>query len=391
MDDGEQARRWDDRERIERAQRVRLKRLGLANIAYAIFTTITGYLIVVGQVRISITFFAILLGLISAVNIGFALLIYSGLNRRFSDPSMTVIQILVVLAVQLLFFSLSRTIFAQDIYLIGFIIALLFGALQLGWRQMAVLTITAFTGFILLMLWNGAGQHHLYGHTAARAGIYGMLLAWITFFASYVGRLRSHLRERNVQLHRAMERIEELAIQDELTGAYNRRFIRHELEQEVERANRAGTPFSICMIDIDHFKQFNDMFGHLIGDAVLRELVSRIQHCIRRLDHLGNIPVCDQVGRFGGEEFLLVLPLTHLEGARLCAERIRKQVSETMFDTDAGELEVTLSAGVAEYVPGQTIEMLVDRADQALYRAKASGRNCVIADEPNRPGDLEAR
>jgi diguanylate cyclase (GGDEF)-like protein len=217
-----------------------------------------------------------------------------------------------------------------------------------------------------------------------------MLLAWITFFTSFVSGLRSRLRERNMQLRHAMERIEELAIQDELTGAYNRRFIRQSLAQEVERANRAGTPFSICLLDIDHFKQFNDKFGHLIGDAVLRELVIRIKHCVRRLDQLGSLPLYDQVGRFGGEEFLLVLPLTQLEGARLCAERMRGRVSSTPFATDAGELRVTLSAGVAEYIPGQNIEALIMRADQALYRAKESGRNCVMADESTYSKDFEA-
>jgi diguanylate cyclase (GGDEF)-like protein len=174
-----------------------------------------------------------------------------------------------------------------------------------------------------------------------------------------------------------MARIEEMAIKDELTGAYNRRFIHESLSKEMERSQHMDMPFSVCLLDVDHFKHINDSHGHLAGDAVLRGLVERIRSCIRRLDRMGHRDSLNLVARFGGEEFLILLPGTTMEGARVCAERVCGAIGESPFVTDAGELHVTISCGVAEYRVGETVEALVGRVDGALYKAKENGRDRV--------------
>ncbi|HPO29710.1 MAG TPA: sensor domain-containing diguanylate cyclase [Candidatus Hydrogenedentes bacterium] len=180
---------------------------------------------------------------------------------------------------------------------------------------------------------------------------------------------KAHLVDRIQQANR---RLEQLAITDPLTGLYNRRYFFERLDQEVARARRYGTPLSCLMLDVDDFKKLNDRWGHLTGDAVLREIARRIQQSIRRVD----LPA-----RYGGEEFVILLPQTDLEGARVEAERIRRSVGDTPFpDLPDGE-NVTVSIGIAALNEAVTsAEELVRLADDALYRAKSEGKNrCVTA------------
>ncbi|TMH26390.1 MAG: GGDEF domain-containing protein, partial [Betaproteobacteria bacterium] len=169
-------------------------------------------------------------------------------------------------------------------------------------------------------------------------------------------------------LKAAFERIEQLAIRDELTGLYNRRFLMECLARERSRAERLGVRFCVCLIDIDHFKSINDTLGHAAGDALLRELSKLATAGLRALDI---------AGRWGGEEFLLVLPGTPLEGAAALAERLRKTLERARFGA-LGERPVTATFGVGEHARGEEISALLARADGALYAGKARGRNQVV-------------
>ncbi len=165
----------------------------------------------------------------------------------------------------------------------------------------------------------------------------------------------------------------ELAVTDQLTGLHNRRYMTGQLGALVNRATRGGDPVAALMIDIDHFKKINDSFGHDIGDEVLREFAVRLASNVRAVD----LPV-----RYGGEEFTVIMPDTRLEDAERIAERIRLHVAGSPFRVAGGEelLMVTISIGVAATVgPNDTAEALVKRADEAVYAAKAAGRNMVIA------------
>lgn len=173
---------------------------------------------------------------------------------------------------------------------------------------------------------------------------------------------------------RLEERLRELAMHDELTGLYNRRHFIELAESELARVRRTGTPLSLAMVDIDHFKRVNDFFGHAVGDLALRELASAMRETLRGSD----VPA-----RFGGEEFVLLLTDTALEGALSVTERLRERVGRS--EVRAGPDKVarfTISAGVAELAAGEAFESLLARADEALYRAKAEGRNRTLSSLP---------
>ena len=171
---------------------------------------------------------------------------------------------------------------------------------------------------------------------------------------------------RHAQLFEAQE---ENALTDELTKLPNRRALAQRLLQEMQRARRHHAGLAFLMIDLDHFKQVNDTYGHLNGDAVLAELASILSTGLRESD------VC---ARYGGEEFALILPETDLAGARTLAERLRAKVASATFP---GGLKLTISIGVAATDEPAVFTQLIDRADQALYAAKQGGRNQVrVAD-----------
>jgi len=169
---------------------------------------------------------------------------------------------------------------------------------------------------------------------------------------------------------RLYEKTLELAQEDGLTRLANRRHLMERLKQEVYRAERYHTSLSLIMLDLDKFKSFNDSYGHLKGDELLREFAIMVAHTIR---------VTDIAGRYGGEEFAIILPNTALKGAIVIAERIRLAMEGLRIDTGEGSPPAgrTISIGIAEFLPGDTEEKLVGSADAALYRAKQGGRNRV--------------
>ena len=162
------------------------------------------------------------------------------------------------------------------------------------------------------------------------------------------------------------------AITDPLTGVYNRRGLFQLGEFEFQRSRRINRPFSVMMFDIDHFKQVNDKYGHAAGDQVLHQVAQR---CLK------NSRATDLVGRYGGEEFVMLLTETNLHAAHAIAERLRLGIMKSSFHTDAGEISITLSIGVAEAGKTDTLEALIERADAALYQAKHTGRNRVVASD----------
>ena len=173
------------------------------------------------------------------------------------------------------------------------------------------------------------------------------------------------------------EKLREMAMQDELTGLYNRRHFEELAEAEMARVRRTGTPLSLAMVDIDHFKAVNDAFGHPVGDLALKELARAMRETLRTSD----VPA-----RIGGEEFVVLLTGTTLEGALAVTERLRERVGRAEVRADKTRVaRFTVSAGVAELAPGERIDSLLKRADEALYRAKEEGRNRTVSSLPPRP------
>jgi diguanylate cyclase (GGDEF)-like protein len=165
------------------------------------------------------------------------------------------------------------------------------------------------------------------------------------------------------------EKLERLANFDSLTGLYNRRAILGKLRDLINRANRYKEDFSLSMLDIDHFKRVNDRYGHLTGDGVLEKIAALIRR---------NIRDTDIVGRYGGEEFITILPQTTLSSAWVVAERIRGIIEKTEMKDSAGNVfTMTVSQGLAGWERGEDAYPLISRADEALYKAKEKGRNRV--------------
>ncbi|MCH7528116.1 MAG: diguanylate cyclase [Candidatus Marinimicrobia bacterium] len=164
-------------------------------------------------------------------------------------------------------------------------------------------------------------------------------------------------------------RLQHMAMYDALTETLSRRALIQQLEAEIQRARRHSRQFSILMLDIDHFKKVNDTYGHIAGDAVLRELALTLNTTTRRSDY---------VGRYGGEEFMVLLPETPLEQATLLAEKLRKAVSEMVVQTEGHTVKnTTISLGVAAFEDDPSVESFINRSDKGLYKSKKNGRNQV--------------
>ncbi len=176
----------------------------------------------------------------------------------------------------------------------------------------------------------------------------------------------------NEELEKKSEQLEKLAITDGLTGLFNHRHFRERLAFEITRSGRKVHPISVILIDVDHFKNYNDANGHLAGDAVLRRLAELFHDNLRSVD---------LVARYGGEEFVILLLDTELEGAQTAAEKIRQAVHEARFEGERRQPSgrLTISLGVASYPHNARMPSeLIAAADQALYEAKAAGRDCVV-------------
>lgn len=191
-----------------------------------------------------------------------------------------------------------------------------------------------------------------------------------------LARARTQIRRKRYQerLRSNYEQSLSMALTDSLTGVFNRRYVNAHLPRLLDRAIDSHKPVAVLMFDIDHFKSVNDSFGHAIGDEVLREVSARSSR---------NLRTFDLVARLGGEEFVVILPDTDGEAALIVAERLRQRIADTPFivSTTGGEISVTVSIGISVGGRlGDTAEGLIRRADEALYEAKRSGRNCVIAD-----------
>lgn len=180
---------------------------------------------------------------------------------------------------------------------------------------------------------------------------------------------RDQLMAKNLEMESLIEKLEWSSITDPLTGLYNRRFMMQKLSEELERYKRYNHQFAIVMIDIDHFKKINDQYGHDCGDMVLKEVTGVIKQQLRTNDCLV---------RWGGEEFLLLLPETNLEGSALMAERIRQQVEKRYIPYEENRIHVTITLGITLYSTAMTIDKAINLADKALYDGKKAGRNRVV-------------
>lgn len=203
------------------------------------------------------------------------------------------------------------------------------------------------------------------------------LIVLATVLVVILGALYIPMRRAILQTNRALDELQNLANTDVLTGMFNRRFLLSRIREEYSRINRVDASnvdthasLSLLMIDVDRFKVINDAHGHLVGDEILQQLSVRLTHCLRDYD---------VIGRYGGEEFLVMLPHTDLDTAILVAERVRQGVRKVPFNVGKELIPVTVSIGIAHSSKGMDDDMFatIHNADKCLYQAKNSGRDCV--------------
>jgi diguanylate cyclase (GGDEF)-like protein len=301
----------------------------------------------------------------------FVALSETSFNNRFEDHYLTVHQVAAHVALQLIFLLVAPQIgyvFLSVVFLIfGF------GALRMTSSQATIAWTLTTAGLAPIFLLTSTPIGMPFATDIDRIAAmlcYVLVVGQCAFVGLYGSSLRKMLYDRSFELKEANRRIEELAELDDLTGSLNRRSIMRALNDEISRAHRAGSHCSIALIDLDWFKRINDTYGHPTGDEVLRTFAITV---------FANIRNIDRFGRFGGEEFLLVLPDTPHQTAIRTLERLRAIIAELDWSAFSPSMRVTLSAGITTLIPNETSDTALARADRALYAAKAQGRNRIVS------------
>lgn len=312
-------------------------------------------------------------------------LIRRGYSVRWRDPSLTVPQMIIGILLITLLLHYSREM--RGAMLSIYFMVMTFGVFALPRRRMMMMALFVLASFITLEIveYLDAPQSRIVSLSVGHLSILTMGLAWFVYVGGHIHNLQQrnrdqrtslqaqqrHLEQINHQLQDAMTRLEEVAIRDSLTGLFNRRHFMERIEEEMARAERQGNPLHLALIDLDHFKKINDTWGHQAGDQVLVRFAETARSALRR---------SDLIARYGGEEFVILLTAGDTADIRQVLERLRSMLSSLHFGGKQG-FSVTLSAGLASWRPGDTVDSLFRRADVALYRAKETGRNRLVEAE----------
>lgn len=320
-------------------------------------------------VGVSATF---VLQLYAALIIGANLFFYcafrTGLNLRFKDRSLSLMQTIVAIGIVLICQIFAGS--ARSFWVLSLMMIFVFGGFKLSGRALRMLTFTTLLAYALTI-----PLARIVDGTAYRLEY--ELLLWLNFAfflpalswtAGEFGRLRRQLANSNAELQVLFAEVSHAASHDSLTGVYNRRFILEALRGRLVEAKTRGLSCCVCLFDLDGFKQINDLCGHDGGDIVIQAFARTATN---------DLQPDDVFARYGGEEFLLLMPNATLKAAQDQAERIRQAFERQRHQIEAHDIATTVSAGIAELRPDESAVDLVRRADQALYRAKALGRNRI--------------
>ena len=294
----------------------------------------------------------------------------SGLSLKTKDPTLSFARVLFGVGAITLAYGTTELARGATLMLLGLL--LVFDMQRLTPAQIRVATVSTAVLICSMLGWMAA--HPPPGlrlrHELMNVAMMVLMLPVLSLVAREVRRLGRKQEEQRIELACTLERLRELSTRDSLTGIHNRRHMQALLQQELQRRARSGTPFCVALLDLDHFKRINDSHGHAVGDAVLRDFAHLMRDAMRQTD---------AAGRWGGEEFLLLLHDADLAHASQALERLRSLARTHDWAQHAHGLQVSASGGLAEHHPGETPEQLLERADRALYRAKADGRGRVVA------------
>jgi diguanylate cyclase (GGDEF)-like protein len=304
------------------------------------------------------------LGYLAIANVSVNTLIYgvfrAGINKKFKDPSLTLFQM--TLGMIWIMFCLYGAGEIRSSMLMIFFVVFIFGVFRLRFLQflfLSVFTLMSYAVVLFLLVRNHPEEVNLKIEVINILFV-ATILPWFSMVGGYITKLRA-------TISKALETIEKLAVIDELTRVYNRRRLLEILKEQKSVCDRGSRTFSICILDIDHFKVVNDTYGHETGDNVLKKVAETIKANIRDID---------SIARYGGEEFMLVLPGTLEAEAVMLAERVRETSEKIRFENMEG-FGITVTIGVSEYIQAESFQETINRADKALYRGKEKGRNRV--------------
>jgi diguanylate cyclase (GGDEF)-like protein len=312
----------------------------------------------------------------TVLSVGGMLLLYacirSGWSCRLRDPSMTALQIAFAITSAAFGYALAGPMRGAVFPVLTLI--LMFGMFQLRPRAAYALSLFALVLFGAVMARMALSQPATFapeveiGHFLMLA----VMLPAVAMLMARMSRIRQRLSRQREELARALAQLQVIATRDELTGLPNRRQMQALMDQELLRSQRHRHDFCIAVLDLDHFKQINDSHGHAAGDDVLRRFAAAGQAALRATDVLA---------RWGGEEFLVLLPDTGMPLARAGMERLREQIAALPIElAGGGQLKLTVSIGLTGYRRGETLAQTLARADQWLYQAKTEGRNRTCVD-----------
>ena len=295
----------------------------------------------------------------------------TGFTERFKDHYFVAPQAIVSMAIMLAFTYIAPEVGVM--FLCTLFVVFNFSSLRSTPRQTAVVWTAMALGLAGLFLLTDkpiSMPHGTYVERFATMTVFVLTIGRCMFLGIFSSSMRQSLYKSGVELKEAYKRIEELAELDELTGSFNRGCIMRMLDDEIARARRSNTPCAIALLDLDWFKRINDAYGHPTGDEVLRTFAITV---------FANIRQIDKFGRYGGEEFLLVLPETPEGDALRTLDRLRAIIADLDWRAFSPGMQVTISAGVATLKADETPDTFLARADRALYAAKAQGRNRIAS------------
>jgi diguanylate cyclase (GGDEF)-like protein len=335
----------------DREQTVRFRRYLIAAVTSLTVVALLGICVLAGV--LARRPFAIAAGIVLMSIVTFYVVFRSGLNRRAPDASLTIPMMLAAICV--VTYALYHLGAMRTVFLLVYPMIMFFGVLRLGTR--ALLLVAAFIMGAYALVLRSLAQHPAQLDPPTIELVRGMVLAtvlvWFSFMGGYVHELRKRLRESGY---------------DRLTGVYNRARVLDMLALEKMRYERGAGPLCVCLLDVDQLKDINDTLGHRAGDLALQAVAQMARDQLR---------VIDIIGRYGGDEFLLLLIQTGPDGARECAERIREQIARSDCFGNETHRQVTVSIGVTQHRQRESVQDTLQRADAALYHAKTAGRNLV--------------
>ena len=345
-------------------QRSTLQLLGLAALVTATVVVLLVYAATIGVADV---------GQVGAVTgsfflfiLGFYAVIRSGLNKRFADPTLAMPQTVMAQTLIAGAYAITGPVHGATVIMLSLVMVFGMFSLRPASVRLACVYTVILMGAVMYWCASNAPRHYPARQEVFNFALTAIVMLAISQLSGQLSDMRTRLKTQKIALEQALSHIKEMAARDELTGLPNRRRMMTLLQEHATRHARGGPRFFVCIIDLDHFKSINDTYGHAAGDAVLRAFATQAQVVLR---------TTDMIGRWGGEEFLLLLPESPPGDPTLAVARLRDSLAELPASPALHDLRVRFSAGFARYEEGEPIDQAIERADRALYAAKSAGRN----------------